>query len=133
MGGVKPGSGAGANVNMTRRCPTAMANGLTSVLTDISPSMQRQSRTQLVGDLGSDSTASMVSIVDAEVLPSQRCNEDSIKPTESVAGDRQRRAAALASTTGRCLWRASTTTTASRRLSRAVSAKARVELVASLR
>src|ERR1700738_2604583 len=76
--------------------------------------------------------ASMVWMVDAEQLPSQRCNDVSISPGASVAGDRQRRAAALASTSGKCLWRASTTTTASRRESSAVSVKARAELLASL-
>ncbi len=131
MAARKPDSGA--NVNITSRCPAAMASGLTSVSTDMSPPIQRHWRTRLVGDRGSDSTASVVSTVDAEALPSQRCNEVSIRPTVSVAGEKQRRAAALANTTGRCLWRASTTTTASRRLSRAVSAKARVVLVASLR
>jgi len=86
-----------------------------------------------MGDRGSGWAASVVSIVDADAVPSQRCSEDSIKPSASDSWVRQRRAAALARTTGRCLWRASITTTASRRLSRTVSAKARVELVASLR
>jgi hypothetical protein len=69
-----------------------------SVMTDISPSAQRHSRTRVVGP---DSIANMVWIDEAEALPSQHCNEDPINPTASVAGDRQRRAAELASTKGK--------------------------------
>src|SRR5471030_2594346 len=101
MATMRPGCEAsGAKVSITKRCPVEEGKGLISVITEISPSTNRHWSTQLLGERGSDTRDSVVSIVDADATVSQQCSGDSTNPTASDSVVRQRRAAALASTTG---------------------------------
>src|ERR1700730_2825764 len=101
-----------------------------SVSTDSAPGIKRQVSRRLRGIFESAREVKRVSIVAAEALPRTRAKGDSRRLSPSVAPDKQRRAAALARTRGKCLWRASMTSTESRKLSRAVSANARLVLAA---
>src|ERR1700723_3115896 len=104
-----------------------------SVMTERSPGMKRQAMMRLPGAPESDTDDMRLPMLAALDAPSTSASGVSRKSAVSLCPLSARQALALARTMGKCLWRASTTSTASRRLSKAVSANARVALVARRR
>jgi hypothetical protein len=129
-GSAADGAAGSANVNMTVCCRAFDATSLNSVEIAILPRGNRQVSVQLLLALRADRDPKTASTATSVEDPSSEYSEQSINEPASGSPRKQRRAAALANTMGKCLERVSTTRTASRSASKISSVNARVALLA---